>query len=91
MSNVNTDMIYSYLIDSAKQKQNTTLQVSPLLLGERHCPCVRGTVTNICSGNCSVGDISLAVMKGIIDNLKEMMPLSLLQQLQVSLISTIPH
>ncbi|XP_019859031.1 PREDICTED: sedoheptulokinase-like [Amphimedon queenslandica] len=82
-SAVDTNSIYSFLIKSANEKRNTSLQVSPLILGERHAPTLRGSVSNISSDNISVGDVSSAVMRGIVDNLKEMMPLALLQQFKV--------
>ena len=75
ISTVSNDIIYQYLIDSAKSKLHTSLQICPLFLGERHRSNVRGHVTNISSDNISVGDISSALMRGVVTNLKEMMEL----------------
>lgn len=72
---VSKDDIYHYLIESAKLKHHTTLEISPLFLGERHQSDVRGHVTNIGSNNSSVGDVSSALMRGVVRNLKKMMNL----------------
>lgn len=75
--------IYGYLIDAASHNMDTTLVVSPIFLGERHQPNVRGRVTNIGSDNLCVGDVSSALMKGIVENLKEMMPSMIFEQFRV--------
>ena len=81
---VNDQKIYSYLINAASHNIDTTLVVNPIFLGERHQPNVRGHVTNIGSDNLCVGDVSSALMKGIVENLKEMMPSMIFEQFRVS-------
>lgn len=88
VTNVSDDDIYKSLIDSAHSKVDTTLSVSPVLLGERHLPeNIRGTVTNITTNNCSLADVSAAVMKGVVENLKLMVPNEILQEFKVSFLS----
>ena len=75
--------IYGHLIDAASHNVDTTLVISPVFLGERHQPKVRGHVTNIGSDNLCVGDVSSALMKGIVENLKEMMPSMIFEHFRV--------
>ena len=75
--------IYEIVTSSALSKMDTTLCIQPRLLGERHCPTARGSVTNLASDNITMADVSSALCRGIIDNLARMMPRSKLLELQV--------
>ena len=83
IDSISDEDVYAALIEAAKQKMDTTLQVDPVFLGERHKPNARGTVTNICSDNMTFGDCASGLIRGIIDNLSKMMPREVLEQLQV--------
>lgn len=80
---VNDDLIYSTLIDLAKTKYDTPLKVDPVLLGERHRATATGTVTNITSDYVSVGDVSAALMRGVLENIASMMPDEVFHKLKV--------
>ncbi len=81
------DEIYSTLIDMSSM--NTTLQFDPAILGERHQPTRRGSITNIAIDNFTVGDVVSSVLRGVIENLETMMPIHLLETLQVCKITAI--
>ena len=68
------DSIYQSLFESAKKIEDSSLRVSPLLWGERHLPSGRGTVLDLNTLNTSLGDITHGVCRGIITNIKKMMP-----------------
>lgn len=77
------------LIAAAEDKMDTTLQVDPTLWGERHRPDIRGTVQNIGIDNLTLGDISSATLRGIVANLRRMMPLEIFQELNVRFTVTV--
>ena len=68
------DDVYQSLFDSAKKIEGSSLHVSPLLWGERHLPSGRGAVLDLDTLNTSLGDITHAVCRGIVTNIKKMMP-----------------
>ena len=72
------DEIYRRILACADEKGSTSLQVVPTLWGERHTPDQRGQVSNITSQNISLGDVGLALCRGIVENIQEMMPRDLL-------------
>lgn len=71
---VNESRIYSQLIQSALAQPNTDLIVTPALLGERHDPTTNASVSQISPSNLSLGHMTRAVCRGIIENLATMMP-----------------
>lgn len=75
--------IYEIVTSSALSKMDTSLCIDPRLLGERHCPSERGSVTNLTSDNITMADVSSALCRGIVENLAQMMPRSKLQELKV--------
>ena len=75
--------LYKTLMTVAKDKMDTTLQVVPTLWGERHIPDMRGSVHNIGTDNLTLGDVSSAMFRGIIENLRKMMPREIFQEHQV--------
>ncbi len=78
----NSDL-YERLIGLAGSKLDTPLSVHVTLWGERHSPGLTGGVENIRPGNVTMGDISSAMFRGIMENLRAMMPDEIFQSLQV--------
>lgn len=68
-----TDQIYQIILDCADRKVSTSLRVIPTLWGERHTPDKRGQVSNVMSDNVSLGDVTLALCTGLVENLEQMM------------------
>ena len=71
--------IYSVIVSSAQEKMDSTLQICPVLLGERHCPSDRASITNLSSDNFTLGDVASALMKGVAENVFSMMPAEVLE------------
>ncbi|XP_067296190.1 sedoheptulokinase isoform X2 [Pseudorasbora parva] len=76
---VNESRIYSQLIQSALAQPNTDLTVTSTLLGERHDPTKSASVSQIFPSNLSLGHVTRAVCRGIIENMAAMMPPQCLQ------------
>ena len=69
-----TDEIYQRILDScADKKGSTSLKVTPTLWGERHIPDQRGQMSNITSDNISLGDVGVALCRGLVENVEQMM------------------
>ena len=81
---VSEEKIYDIITSSAASKMATPLCIRPLILGERHCPAERGEVTNITPENITLGDVCSALCRGIVENLADMLPKQILDELQVS-------
>ncbi|XP_028839263.1 sedoheptulokinase isoform X2 [Denticeps clupeoides] len=75
--------IYSRLIQSALQQSSTDLRVTPTILGERHDSARLGLVCNISPANLSLGHVTRALCRGILDNVAAMMPAHMLQEVGV--------
>lgn len=54
------------------------LTVVPSFIGERHDPMRRGSIGSITPDNFTIGNFSLCLARGIVDNLRTMMPAALL-------------
>lgn len=78
----NSEM-YKRLIELAESKIDTSLRVQVTLWGERYQPELASAVFNAKPVNVSIGDVSSATLKGIVENLQAMMPSQLFQTLQV--------
>jgi hypothetical protein len=65
---------YERLIALGLARQNTDLVFLPTLNGERGVPTAAGSIHQLRMGNWSMGDISAALARGIIDNLFGMIP-----------------
>ncbi|XP_045896154.1 sedoheptulokinase [Micropterus dolomieu] len=76
--------LYEKLIHCALNQETSDLSVSPTILGERHNPLCLGQVTNISTTNLSLGHMTRALCRGILDNITSMMPAERLQQAGVS-------
>ncbi|XP_073697242.1 sedoheptulokinase [Garra rufa] len=71
---VNESRIYSQLIQSALAQPNTDLTMTATLLGERHDPISRASVSQISPSNLSLGHVTRALCRGVIENMATMMP-----------------
>lgn len=76
--------LYERLIHCALNQESSDLRMSPTILGERHNPLCLGQVANISPTNLSLGHITRALCRGILDNITSMMPAECLQQAGVS-------
>lgn len=71
---------YEKLIGCALNQETTDLKVSPTILAERHAPLRLGQVTNISTSNLSLGHVTRALCRGVVENLTFMMPVESLQR-----------
>ncbi|KAM6911689.1 sedoheptulokinase [Lycodopsis pacificus] len=76
--------LYEKLIHCALNQETSDLRVSPTILGERHNPLCLGQVANISTTNLSLGHLTRALCRGVLDNITSMMPAERLQQAGVS-------
>ncbi|XP_034033398.1 sedoheptulokinase isoform X2 [Thalassophryne amazonica] len=76
--------LYEKLIHCGLNQENTDLMLSPTILGERHNPLHLGQVTNISTSNLSLGHVTRALCRGVLDNITSMMPAESLQQAGIS-------
>ena len=67
------ETVYDKVIESGLKYLDTDLLISPTLLGERHKPGARASVTNIGPDNLSLGSISSALCRGLIENIAAML------------------
>lgn len=66
--------VYSVLNDLADKAGDTGLVVDSRFNGTRQDPDVRGGITGITTENFTLGDLSRAFLKGVIEELKAMLP-----------------
>ncbi|TRY94452.1 hypothetical protein DNTS_011372 [Danionella cerebrum] len=71
---VSESSIYSQLIQSALAQSDSSLTVTCTLLGERHDPNTSASVSQISPSNLSLGHVTRAVCRGVIENIATMMP-----------------
>ncbi|XP_072044100.1 sedoheptulokinase-like [Amphiura filiformis] len=71
---VTKDSMYDKAISAAMQVGKTDLVINPTLLGERHQPDLRASVSNIMTNNVSLGHVMRAMCCGVITNLHNMLP-----------------
>ncbi|XP_029030562.1 sedoheptulokinase isoform X2 [Betta splendens] len=76
--------IYEKLIICALNQGAGDLRVTPTILGERHNPLALGQVTNISASNLSLGHVTRALCRGVVDNIASMMPAESLQRAGVT-------
>ncbi|OWZ03935.1 Sedoheptulokinase [Phytophthora megakarya] len=68
------DRMYEQLISLGGAKLDTDLKFSPTLYGEWASPDVRGSIDQLHFSNWSLGDISAAICRGLVDNIFSMIP-----------------
>ncbi|XP_075417297.1 sedoheptulokinase [Tenrec ecaudatus] len=66
--------VYSHMIQAAAQQEDTCLTITPTVLGERHLPDQLASVTRISSSDLSLGHVTRALCRGIVQNLQSMLP-----------------
>ena len=54
--------------------EGAALRVRPTFSGERHAPELRGTITGISADNMGLGQLCAALARGIVENLRGMVP-----------------
>jgi hypothetical protein len=64
---------YDTVMKLAYEKRDTDLSVSPVFFGERHDTRTFGSFRNVTPENFTVGDICAAVLRGVVQNLCDMM------------------
>ncbi|OQS00707.1 hypothetical protein THRCLA_05890 [Thraustotheca clavata] len=69
-----TDKDTAYVNIIAAANKNTTLVCRPTLLGERNEGISAGEIVNLTMDNWTLGDMSAAIAKGIVNNLFELLP-----------------
>ena len=63
-----------------RETEVPSLVTSPTILGERHNPDEKGSVTNINQGNLSLGQVTRSVCRGVVTNLAGMMTPDMLRE-----------
>ena len=81
--------VYKRVMESANDKLETTLQMDPRVWGERHAPEVQGRLWNLGHDNLTLGDVSSAMVRGLVENLRDMISPHLLDFYQVCVFSTL--
>ena len=76
-------VVFERVMELAAEKVETDLRIDPRVWGDRHAPTVRGRVWDMRPGNLGLGDVGSAVVRGVVENLREMMSTQLLEQHQV--------
>ncbi|XP_008853836.1 sedoheptulokinase isoform X6 [Nannospalax galili] len=66
--------VYSRMIQAAAQQKDTHLTITPTVLGERHLPDQLASVTRISNSDLSLGHVTRALCRGIVQNLHSMLP-----------------
>ncbi|XP_044525419.1 LOW QUALITY PROTEIN: sedoheptulokinase, partial [Gracilinanus agilis] len=67
-------LIYSQMIRAALAQADTELTISPTLLGERHLPGELASVSGISPARLSLGHVTRALCRGIVENVHAMLP-----------------
>ncbi|KAM5308444.1 sedoheptulokinase isoform 2-T2 [Glossophaga mutica] len=77
---VEESTVYSRMIQAAAQQRDTRLTITPTVLGERHLPDQLASVTRISSSDLSLGHVTRALCRGIVQNLHSMLPFQQLKE-----------
>ncbi|KAM8818290.1 sedoheptulokinase [Rhynchonycteris naso] len=77
---VEESTVYSRMIQAADQQRDTCLTITPTVLGERHLPDQLASVTRISSSDLSLGHVTRALCRGIVQNLHSMLPFQQLKE-----------
>ena len=75
--------LYGKVFSLAEEKLESTLSVQVTLWGERHDTGLRGAASNVEPESLSLGDVASATLRGVLENLRAMMPNHILKTLQV--------
>ncbi|CAH0554764.1 unnamed protein product [Brassicogethes aeneus] len=66
------------------ESAQSNLEIRPTCLGERYDPTIRGSINNISQDNLRLGQVFSALCKGMVENLHDMMPSSLLYEAKIT-------
>ncbi|XP_036297508.1 sedoheptulokinase [Pipistrellus kuhlii] len=77
---VEESTVYSRMIQAAAEQRDTCLTITPTVLGERHLPDQLASVTRISSSALSLGHVTRALCRGIVQNLHSMLPFQRLRE-----------
>lgn len=77
---INSSTIYTQSIQAALNQHSTDLLISPTIFGERHAPDHLGSASSISAANVSLGHMTRALCRGIVQNLLSMLPPRRLQE-----------
>ncbi|XP_004376190.2 sedoheptulokinase [Trichechus manatus latirostris] len=77
---VEESTVYSHMIQAAAQQEDTCLTITPTVLGERHLPDQLASVTRISSSGLSLGHVTRALCRGIVQNLHSMLSFQQLKE-----------
>ncbi|XP_025843735.2 sedoheptulokinase isoform X4 [Vulpes vulpes] len=77
---VEESTVYSRMIQAAAQQRDTCLTITPTVLGERHLPDQLASVTRISSSDLTLGHVTRALCRGIVQNLHSMLPFHQLKE-----------
>ncbi|XP_064534019.1 sedoheptulokinase isoform X1 [Pseudopipra pipra] len=80
---VQESAIYTRIIQAALAQNHSKLSVHPTIFGERHIPEQLGSVTNIAASELSLGHVTRALCRGIVQNLCSMLPVQRLTDVGV--------
>ncbi|XP_031447457.1 sedoheptulokinase isoform X2 [Phasianus colchicus] len=72
--------IYAKIIKAALDQNDSHLSVHPTIFGERHIPEQLASVTSIAASELSLGHVTRAVCRGLIENLCSMLPVQRLME-----------
>ncbi|XP_057272245.1 sedoheptulokinase isoform X2 [Pezoporus wallicus] len=77
---VQESAIYTKIIKAALAQTNSKLLIHPTIFGERHVPEQLASVSNIAVSDLSLGHVTRALCRGIIENLCSMLPVKCLME-----------
>lgn len=81
---VQESAIYPRIIQAALAQKHSKLSVHPTIFGERHLPEQLASVTSIGASELSLGHVTRALCRGIVENLCSMLPVQHLEEMGVS-------
>ncbi|XP_066419537.1 sedoheptulokinase isoform X2 [Molothrus aeneus] len=81
---VQESAIYPRIIQAALAQKHSKLSVQPTIFGERHLPELLASVSSIGASELSLGHVTRALCRGLVENLCSMFPVQQLQELGVS-------
>ncbi|NWI95551.1 SHPK Sedoheptulokinase, partial [Pitta sordida] len=77
---VQESAIYTRIIQAALAQHHSKLSVHPTVFGERHVPEQLASVTSIAASELSLGHVTRALCRGIVENLNSMLPVQRLRE-----------
>ena len=78
--------LVSLVCENNASSSSQELDINVTLWGERHEPGAMGAVSNVTPNNLGLGEVGRAMLRGVVANLRRMMPQELFQQLKASFV-----